>query len=396
MDAKRLTEIKTLFLDALTSGASLNKLCDITSEAIDLPVALALTTRTLIAKSASYTDKYVDEYISGPEFCTKEEAAANTQNFNKSLSNRKATIYTFPYVHHKRVTCGCFYNNRLLAILDCPLIKPIKEEEVFPVLEEASKVFIAAMQMYKYISANTRDSIQTYIRGILSGDQSSFYQQKDPASLAIDPDVSWILMWVEPDDMKHYLELTANVRIFCSQVHDIWYVEYEDGIVIVTYAEHSEYPPQLARALTAGSKLAVSDPFHSLLDLKEELPIAQRSLSLARQEGFQETIVFVHNYKFPLALLSFTPKDALDRLFHNSIMHKIKQYDAEHCTEYYKTIRSFLLNHMDQKKMSEDLNIHRNTTAYRMHRITDIFGIDLTDCREITAMYLSLFEDLAK
>lgn len=396
MDENKLTEIKTRFLDALTSGASLNKLCDITSEAIDLPVALALTTRTLIAKSASYTDKYVDEYISGPEFCTKEEAAANTREFNRSLSNRKATIYTFPYVHHKRVTCGCFFNNRLLAILDSPLIKPISQEDVFPVLEEASKVFITAMQMYKYISSNTRDSVQTYIRGILSGDQDSFYQQKDPASLAIDPDVSWILMWAKPNDAKRYPELTSNIRIFCSQLHDIWYVEHEDGIVILTYAEHREYPLQLAHALTDGSKLAVSDPFNSLMDIKEELPIAQRSLSLAKEEGFSENIVFVHNYKFPLALLSFTPKDVLNRLFENSIMHKIKQYDAEHCTEYYKTIRSFLLNHMDQKRMSEDLNIHKNTTAYRMHRISDLFGIDLTDCREITTMYLSLFEDLTK
>lgn len=72
----------------------------------------------------------------------------------------------------------------------------------------------------------------------------------------------------------------------------------------------------------------------------------------------------------------------------------LKQYDAEHGTEYYPTLRAYLLCEQDSRKMAEFLHIHKNTVNYRLRKIAEIYPINLRDCRVITDLYLSLFDEL--
>ena len=388
-----MNELKEQFLDAVTSNADLNQLCNITSQAVGLPIALTLATCTIIAKSDSYTNQLVDEYTCGPEFCTDEELTLVRQQFHEKLYTRKAIVHAFPYVHHKRVSCGCFWKDTLVAIVDCPMLKTVDTERIFPMIETAASVFLTALKLNNYITKDTINPVQSYLQGLLKGESDLYYQQKDISSFAMTPISSWQLLWVETDHHASFLKMQASVYAFCQHYKEIWCMNYENGVVLIMHSLHKDYPELIAQGLEDGEYIAVSEPFNKLSEIRDQLNITRKALRLCRCEGRKEKITFVRKYKFPLYLMLYLPKQELQDLYSKSLLHEIKEYDKEHCTEYYLTIRSYLLNNMNTKQMADDLNVHRNTVVYRLQRISELFHLDLTDCHEITALYLALFED---
>ena len=118
----------------------------------------------------------------------------------------------------------------------------------------------------------------------------------------------------------------------------------------------------------------------------------QRTVDLAEFDGDEDRVVFVENYKMPIAYLILKRNPNGMSLYHPSI-DLIRKHDLEHDTDYLRTLRVYLLSEMDFQKTSEKLFIHKNTVMYRIRRIEEFFHLNLRDCRVITALYLSFFEN---
>ena len=65
-------------------------------------------------------------------------------------------------------------------------------------------------------------------------------------------------------------------------------------------------------------------------------------------------------------------------------------YDADNGTEYIKTLRCFLENHMNIIETARELFIHRSTMIYRLTRLKELCGIDWKDKKLIFYLMLSL------
>ena len=57
----------------------------------------------------------------------------------------------------------------------------------------------------------------------------------------------------------------------------------------------------------------------------------------------------------------------------------LRDYDAEHNTEFYETLRTYLDNHLNAVQSAKELFIHRSTFLYRMDRIKELIGLDMED-----------------
>ncbi|NUU24742.1 MAG: helix-turn-helix domain-containing protein, partial [Streptomycetaceae bacterium] len=54
-------------------------------------------------------------------------------------------------------------------------------------------------------------------------------------------------------------------------------------------------------------------------------------------------------------------------------------YDAEHGTAFRATLAAYLAAFSDVAKAAGTLTVHPNTLRYRLRRIRELFGLDLTD-----------------
>ena len=55
------------------------------------------------------------------------------------------------------------------------------------------------------------------------------------------------------------------------------------------------------------------------------------------------------------------------------------EYDKEHQTEFYKTLKVYLENNENAVQSARELFIHRSTFLYRLERIKEMTGLDLNN-----------------
>ena len=68
-------------------------------------------------------------------------------------------------------------------------------------------------------------------------------------------------------------------------------------------------------------------------------------------------------------------------------------FDREHNTDYYDTLREYLLNDsgLTLNQMADQMHIHRNTLRYRLDRICEIAQLNMKDEQLKKQMILSIY-----
>lgn len=389
MELEKELYLKENFLRLLDNGANLNKLCDFTAKCIHTPVALTLTTRTIIAKSSDYTCELVDEYVSSLDLCPEEEVKRLNEHVQSLLMQKKPVVELYPYLKHRRINCGCFRSDTMLAVLDCPIITRTLPEDALEIVSAAAPVFLIAMQLNSFLTPATLNPMEVYLSEMLHGNDSEHYQQLNLYNSPLETVQSWQILWCLPSCAENLMKLKPGISGFCSCHPEIWYLEYENGAVILQNAEREEYLAKLETVCRGLGTLTISEPYFNLNRTVEQLRIAQTAARLAAFEENEETLILVQKYKLHIYFLSYIQNNQLDLT--DPVILQIKKYDVEHSSEYFPTLRAYLFYKRDFKEMARHLHVHKNTIAYRMQRLCELFHLDLKDCRTITNLYFSIF-----
>jgi DNA-binding PucR family transcriptional regulator len=67
----------------------------------------------------------------------------------------------------------------------------------------------------------------------------------------------------------------------------------------------------------------------------------------------------------------------------------LREYDREHKTDYYKTLRTYITCQMNAVKAAKALYIHRSTFLYRMAHIKELVSVDLEDPDQLLYLLLT-------
>jgi DNA-binding PucR family transcriptional regulator len=68
----------------------------------------------------------------------------------------------------------------------------------------------------------------------------------------------------------------------------------------------------------------------------------------------------------------------------------IYRYDRENETDYLPTLKEYLTNINNPGQCAANLHIHKNTLYYRINKISDVFGLDLSNGELRMRLQLSL------
>ncbi|MBR2123184.1 MAG: helix-turn-helix domain-containing protein [Lachnospiraceae bacterium] len=69
---------------------------------------------------------------------------------------------------------------------------------------------------------------------------------------------------------------------------------------------------------------------------------------------------------------------------------KIAEYDRNNNTDYVNTLRYYLSTNFSLQETARLIHVHRNTVAYRVRRMTELFGIDYSSSEQCFQLTLSL------
>ena len=72
-------------------------------------------------------------------------------------------------------------------------------------------------------------------------------------------------------------------------------------------------------------------------------------------------------------------------------LYTLIDHDRKKGTQYYETLRAFLLNERDIPRTAEALIIHRTTLLYRLRKLQAVVAIDLDDPARRLHLLISLW-----
>ncbi|MCS7475719.1 PucR family transcriptional regulator [Umezawaea endophytica] len=125
--------------------------------------------------------------------------------------------------------------------------------------------------------------------------------------------------------------------------------------------------------------IGMSGPVSTLADLneaKEEADQVVRVLCGARShDGCAE----VGEVGLAVSVLRLADLESARRAGQRSVLDDIDDHDVAHAADYGRTLRVYLSSFGDPTVASKALNVHTNTLRYRLRRLHEIFGLDLTD-----------------
>ena len=134
-------------------------------------------------------------------------------------------------------------------------------------------------------------------------------------------------------------------------------------------------------------KVGISNEFVGFSEMKYFYYQAQVALDTgSRNHKYQ----WIHRFDevILLYLLEQGVKEFPPHLCASRKLLELKKYDAQHHTDFYDTLRIYLVNHLNAVQSAKVLYIHRSTFLYRMERIKELISLD-TDNQDMV-LYLMI------
>jgi purine catabolism regulator len=111
------------------------------------------------------------------------------------------------------------------------------------------------------------------------------------------------------------------------------------------------------------------------------------ALQVCRMDG--RTVADFHSLGTYRLLLSMHEPDAL-RAFADSVLGPLDRYDVEQGGELLPSLRAFLEHNARWETASSALFVHRHTLRYRMRKVEELTGRDLSSAHDRTEFWLAL------
>jgi len=173
--------------------------------------------------------------------------------------------------------------------------------------------------------------------------------------------------------------------------------KYHDSLVIIiNYDTQDEYKQEIDNItyILKSNKIegGVSNVFTEL-EL-EHLNTFYHQSSKAYEIGklTNKTYTLLYYYE-DIALYHFFSKiqNKNDlRMFCHPAYNKLLEHDKLNSTEYCKSLYEYILCANNISASAEKLFIHRNTMSYRINKISEITGLNLTNGRDIYKLYMAI------
>ncbi len=139
-----------------------------------------------------------------------------------------------------------------------------------------------------------------------------------------------------------------------------------------------------SNGIHAGMSAHFSDIAELRLHYKQALK-AQEFGTLLKMDG---PLFHYHDFYF-YDLLSRLEKVQPIESFCCPEANQLLAYDRENGTEFYKTCYTFLISGMNMAQAAKKLYVHRNTVAYRIQKIEEITGLNLSTGEDSYRLFLS-------
>lgn len=158
-----------------------------------------------------------------------------------------------------------------------------------------------------------------------------------------------------------------------------------EGRIILFLHEDQDVHSLLRLAERYRFRAVVSEPLKTLYDMRRAYQNARDTLCYLAAKQPLPFVAHGRDYAFFMQLRRMCGETAADEA-----ICRLAAYDRENNTAFCLTLYTYLCCHHSLQETCRRLFLHRNTVQYRIRKLRDDFGIDLTDSARTLHRLLSL------
>lgn len=214
---------------------------------------------------------------------------------------------------------------------------------------------------------------------------------------------------------ENYIARTGNYRVFCIPMrkggrdvsgnrgfHSLighclplsWQVRFQNNIVVLAdFGSRLYRRPDALEAFRSflvqhGLCAGFSDVFTDPYELKRHYEQANAAAYLGAAFEDERSLIPYEEYKVYSLFLNVSDNDLFNQ-YSTEAVRGIHEYDLKNATDYLETLYHYLGSQCSVQKAADKLYVHRNTVAYRVNKMRELFGLDFEDDRQNYLNYTS-------
>ena len=214
--------------------------------------------------------------------------------------------------------------------------------------------------------------------------------------------LAFVLAWrgaIHPSLRR--LETIVNASIAGQEAAALVWIREREGEVVVFHATDYEHP--------IDNSLALAEAFSS--EISRQFPNSRAAIGLGQvardikawRSSYRDAVqacelaarlqtdipLFIGDLGVYQLIMSLSDREKLVG-FCAHTLGKLIEYDTRQNADLIKTLEAFFTCHGNLSQTADSLIVHRNTLLYRMNRINEIAGIDMSRPETRLALHLAL------
>lgn len=176
-----------------------------------------------------------------------------------------------------------------------------------------------------------------------------------------------------------------------GRVPDSWCLSFSSHSVLWCYPsqsiiDSSKYLQKMESQGWTAERMAIGVPAHGVERLRRGCIRLVTLAAYGRAVLEGEKILMLTRYRLPVMLWAHREDDANVELL--AIVEKVREKDSS--GQLMQTLRSWCKHNGQIQNCADALGLHRNSLRYRMDRIAEITGMDLTKLDDVISLYLGM------
>ena len=326
---------------------------------------LAITTGLSVFRHSQNTDDKSNEYIT--QFLYQTITELTNRNASGLIVNVGKYIETIPA--------------EIIALCDrfqFPLFTMPWEIHTIDLMQEVCNKIVNDNQKHKTLEQSFYDAIFR--------PKSFDVSCLENTSFANTNDFSVILMKIpenlfdnNSDQLEHYIDFSFNTKIELSPFDFCWFL-VNNRIVYILHSDGKNTAILMNKIVKrdkylSESKIAVSAVCHSYKELGAEFNHADFALRFLNND---KTINDYNSLGIYKIFAEVQDRKILEN-FYNEVLGKLDSLGDAKKNDFLSTLKLYTNYGGRIQKTAEENAAHRNTINYRIHRISEILGLDLQD-----------------
>ncbi len=360
----------------------------------------------LVLCEASYRRQLTSEMIAGL-WHQISERRANRQNFSIGLDGNPTTVQVYPIVASHRI--GAF-----LAV-----VKDTGEFSDYDRIILHHVVTVTALELVKKkaVAETEKRLAGDFFDELIASD---LYEEEIARRLSffgLDPEGQHMIALVDIDEFKAFTSGDGEreetvIQDVKERLHwavdeflarrDVLFISASrsDSVVVlvqlggVRATDVIGLAADLQRAVEAmlpeiTVSIGLGRPHKSLVDLRQSYYEALYAIRIRKLKGNRAVIASFDDLGSYGLLLGLQDTLSLE-VFYDSVLGKLHEYDEQSSSDLVKSLACFLEANGHWGEASERLYVHRHTLRYRMKRVEEITGRDLSSSQDRMEFWLAL------